>query len=69
MFGRVLIPRRYAANSIRKGFASKLKLAMNEHSKGEQWDSARQVGNPCAGLLVDSYLTVVCEEQKQSGSR
>ena len=40
---------------------------MNEHSKGEQWDLARRVGNPCASPLVDSYPTFVCEGQKQVG--
>ena len=67
MSSGVLITRRYAAESFRKGVASKLKIAMKEHDKGEEWDSARRVGNPCASPLVDSYLTVVSEEQKQAG--
>ena len=67
MSSGVLITRRYAAESFRKGVASKLKIAMKEHDKGEEWDSARRVGNPCASPLVDSYLTHVSEEQTQVG--
>jgi len=59
--------KRYAAESIRKGFVSKLKMAMKEHGKGEEWDPVRRAGNPCASPLVDSYLTFVSEEQKQVG--
>ena len=40
---------------------------MKEHGKGEEWDPARRVGNPCAIPLVDSYLTSMSEEQKQVG--
>ena len=67
MSGGVLLTRRYAAESIRKGFASKLKMTMKEHGKWEKWDPARRVGNPCASPLVDSYLTFLSEEQKQVG--
>ena len=67
MSGGVLLTRRYAAESNRKGFASKLKMDMNEHGKGEEWDPARRVSNPCASPLVDSYLTFLSEKQKQVG--
>ena len=60
-----LCARRYAAESLRKGFASKLKMAMKGHGKGEERDPARRVGNPCSSSLVESYLTFVSEEQKQ----
>lgn len=59
--------KRYAADSLRKGFLCKLKMAMKEHGKGEEWDPIRQMGNPCASPLVDSYLTFVSEEQKKVG--
>ena len=57
--------RRYAAESLRKGFVSKLKMAMKEHGKGEERDPIRRVGNPCSSMLVESYLTFVSEDQKQ----
>ena len=38
MSGGVLLTRRYVAESIRKGFASKLKPTMNKHGRGEEWD-------------------------------
>ena len=60
-----LCARRYATESLRKGFFSKLKMVMKEHEKGEEWDPVRRVGNPCSSLLVESYLTFVWEEQKQ----
>ena len=62
-----LCARRYAAESLRKGFVSKLKMAMEEHGKGKEWDPVRRVGNPCSSLLVESYLTFASEEHKQVG--
>ena len=59
--------RRYAAESLRKGFVSKLKMAMKEHGKGEEWDPVRRVGNSCSSMLVESCLNFVSEEQKQVG--
>ena len=59
--------RRYAAESLRKGFVSKLKMATKEHEKGEEWDPVCRVGNPCSSMLVESYLTFVSEEQEQVG--
>ena len=60
--------RRYAAESIRNGFVSTLNnMVMKYHGKGEEWDPARRVGNPCASPLVDSYLTCASEEQKLVG--
>lgn len=60
--------RRYAADSLRKGVVSKLKMAMKEQKgKGDEWDPVSKSGNPCASPLVDSYLTFVNEEQRQVG--
>ena len=59
--------KRYAPESIRNVFFSKLKMAMKENGKGEEWDSVRRVGNPCSSPLVDSYPTFVSEKQKQVG--
>ena len=47
-----LCARRYAAESLRKVFVSKLKMAVKEHGKGEEWDPVRRAGNPCSSLLV-----------------
>ena len=59
--------RRYAAESLRKGCVSKLKMALKAHGNGEVWDPICCVGNPCASALVELYLTFVSEEQKQVG--
>ena len=59
--------KRYAADSLRKGFVSKLKMAMKEHVKGEDWDPVRRIVNPCSSLLAESYLTFVSGDQKQIG--
>ena len=62
-----LCVRRYAAESLRKGFVSKLKRAMKEQGKGEEADLVRHMANSCSSLFVESYLTFVSEEQKQVG--
>ena len=38
--------RGFAAESLRKGFVSRLKMATKQHGKGEEWDPIRFVGNP-----------------------
>ena len=60
--------KRYAADSMRTGVISKLKMAMREQlGKGEVWDPVRMTGNVCASPLVESYTTFVTEEQKRVG--
>ena len=51
--------KRYGAESIQKGFVSKLKIARKKTGKERN-------GTPSA-WLVDSYLTFVSEEQNQVG--
>ena len=49
-----LCVRRYAPESLRKGFVSKLKMAMKEHGKGEEWDPVqfhKFYGRPFARVL------------------
>ena len=36
--------KRYTAESLRKGFVSKLRMAMKEHRNGEDWDPVRRIG-------------------------
>ena len=45
-----LCARRDAAEPLRKGFVSKLKMAMKEHGKGEEWDPVRCLDNPCSSV-------------------
>jgi len=61
-------PKRYAADSLRKGFFCKVKMAYKEKlGRGEAWNPVLQTGNPCASPMVEAYLTFTSEEQKQVG--
>ena len=56
------------AESIDRGFISKLRMAMKETlGKEEDWDPNGKRGNPCSSPLVESYLTCVINTQKQVG--
>ena len=58
----------YAAESLRKGFLSKLRMAYKEHLyRGDGWDPVHAKGNPCDSPRVDSYLTYTTETQRQAG--
>ena len=58
----------YAAESLRKGFLSKLRMAYKEHLyRGDGWDPVHAKGNPCDSPRVDSYLTNTTETQHQAG--
>lgn len=58
----------YAADSLRKGFVSKLRMAYKEYLyRGDDWDPMSGKGNPCGSAHVDSYLTYTTETQRQAG--
>lgn len=58
----------YAADSIRKGFFSKLRMAYKEVLyRGDDWDMTSGQGNPCGSNRVESYLTYTTETQRQAG--
>lgn len=60
--------KRYAADSLRKGFYSKLKMAYKEQlGRGEDWNPVSRTGNPCATPAVEAYLTFTAAEQRQVG--
>ena len=60
--------KRYAADSLGKGKASKLKMAYRELlGRGAEWDPVKKSGNPCSSQRVDSYLSYVSVEQKRVG--
>ena len=60
--------KRYAARSIDTGLVSKLRVAFRQQfSKGEEWDPEWKKGNPCSGVLADSYVKFVTEKQKTAG--
>ena len=56
------------AESIEKGFVSKLRMAMKETlGKEEDWDQIETLGNTRSSPLVESYPTFVNNPQKQAG--
>ena len=60
--------KRYAAESLDKGKAGKLKMAYRELlGRGAGWDPIEKSGNPCSSQRVDSYLSYVSVEQKRVG--
>ena len=60
--------RRYAAASLDKGHASKLKCAMMEQlGKLDDWDCVEKRGNPVASPLVRGYLSFARGEQRRVG--
>lgn len=60
--------KKYAADSLRKGYVSKLRMALKDILfRGEDWDPALRRGNPCGSRRVDYYLTFVTETQLQPG--
>lgn len=62
-------PTRYAAESLRVSFVSKLKMAYREElGRGAPWHPKDRTGNPCDALVVETYLTCVAEEQKRNGT-
>ncbi|CAN0042059.1 unnamed protein product, partial [Pylaiella littoralis] len=61
-------PKRYAAESLTKGFWSKLKTAYREQlARGDFWNPETRAGNPCDAPLVEPYLLCAAEEQKMGG--
>ena len=64
VYNGVILTRRFVAESIREGFAPKPKLAINEHAQGEE-RNCPPGRHPCASPKVDSYLTLLSEEEKQ----
>ena len=59
---------RYAAASLNKGHASKLKCAMMEQlGKLDDWDCVDKRGNPVASPLVRGYLSFAQGEQRRVG--
>ena len=60
--------KRYAAESLRKGHFSKLKMAYKEQLRqGDDWNPVSRAGNPCASPVVETYLTFTTEEQNRVG--
>ena len=60
--------KRYATDSLRKGFVSKLRIANKEQlHRGEDWDPASGKDNPCGSPRADSYLTFTTETPRQVG--
>ena len=60
--------KRYAADSLRKGYFSKLKMAYKEQlGRGDEWNPVSRTGNPCSNPTVETYLTFTSEEQKRVG--
>ena len=60
--------KRYAAASLDKGHASKLKCAMMEQlGKLDEWDCVEKRGNPVASPIVRGYLSFVQGEQRRVG--
>ena len=56
------------AESIEKGFVSKLRMAMKETlGKAEDWGQIEMRGNPRSSPLVESCPTCVNNPQKQAG--
>ena len=61
-------PRRYAAQSLDKGFVSKLKRAFSEIlGKTEPWDNKEKRGNPADSDIVRGYLSCSRVEQRRVG--
>lgn len=61
--------RRYAAESLRVSFFSKLKMAFREElGRGGPWNPVDRSGNPCDSPLAELYLTFASEEQKRGGT-
>lgn len=60
--------KRYAAQSLDKGFVSKLKCAMSEIlGKSEPWNDKEKRGNPADSDRVRRYLTCARVEQRRAG--
>ena len=60
--------KRYAAQSIDKGFVSKLKCAISEIlRKSEPWNDQDKRGNPADSAQVRAYLTHVRVEHRKVG--
>lgn len=59
--------KRNAAESFRKGFWSKLKIAYRELARGDAWNPHSMSGNPCDAPLVESCLACASAEQKKGG--
>ena len=60
--------KRYAAASLDKGHASKLKCAMIEQfEKLDDWDCVEKRGNRVASPIVRGYLSFVQGEQRRVG--
>ena len=60
--------KRHASRSMNKGLVSKLRMVMREQfGKVEEWYPVEKTGNSCSTPLVESYLTIANEEQKQVG--
>ncbi|CAN0189078.1 unnamed protein product, partial [Laminaria digitata] len=60
--------KRYAAASLDKGHASKLKCAMMEQlGKLDEWDGVEKRGNPVASPIVRGHLSFVQGEQRRVG--
>ena len=58
----------YAADSLRTGSVSKLKMAYKELLfRGDDWNPASGSGNPCGSPRVDLYITYTAEAQQQAG--
>lgn len=58
--------KQYAADSLDKGKASKLKMTYREQlGRGGEWDPVGKSWNPCSSRRVGSYLSYVSIEQKR----